>query len=220
MRIAAALTGDLEKLLAQESADIAIAVTAGVQKASDGAKEDLRGQVRGAGLGDRMAKTWQNKVYPKGRKSRGAAGLVYSKAPTIIRAFDEGAVIRSKDGFWLAIPTAATPRGKGGKRLTPLEVEKRFGQPLRFIYRAGKPGLLVFDNVRIGRAGTAKTLRRTQGGAEFTPLRGRTSAVMFILVPQARLKKRLDVDMVGKVWIDRLAGLILAAFPADGGARS
>jgi len=44
-----------------------------------------------------------------------AATLVWSKAPQIIRTFDEGAVIRSESGLWLAIPTQQTPkRGVGG----------------------------------------------------------------------------------------------------------
>ena len=49
-----------------------------------------------------------------------AASLVYTNAPQIIRAFDEGAVIRSKRGRFLAIPTENAPRkGTDGKRISP-----------------------------------------------------------------------------------------------------
>jgi Family of unknown function (DUF6441) len=51
-----------------------------------------------------------------------AASLVYTKAPPIIRAFDEGAVVRSKRGRFVAIPTENAPRkGTDGRRISPLE---------------------------------------------------------------------------------------------------
>ncbi|MGL4963183.1 MAG: DUF6441 family protein [Inquilinus sp.] len=216
MRLAAAVVGDLQKAMAEEIDDVRTAATSAAKLGADGAKEDLRAQVRGAGLGERMAKTWQSKVYPQGRRSAGAAGFIFSKAPEIISAFNDGTVIRSGSGTWLAIPTPATPRGRGGRKMTPLEVERRYGQPLRFVYRKGRTGLLVFDNVRIGKAGTARTLRRTRGGAEYTPLQGRTTAVMFILVPQVRIPKRLDIERVAQTWADRMPGLFLAGFPVRG----
>ena len=46
----------------------------------------------------------------EGRLTLYAASLVYTKAPQIIRAFDEGAVIRSKRGRFLAIPPENAPR--------------------------------------------------------------------------------------------------------------
>lgn len=76
-------------------------------------------------------------------RSLGAAALIYSKAPHIVGAFDEGAVIRSKDGFWLAIPTEAAGKSAKGGRITPGEWERRNGRRLKFVYRRGRPGLLV-----------------------------------------------------------------------------
>ena len=59
-----------------------------------------------------------NPPYPNQRLD--AASLVYTKAPQIIRAFDEGAVVRSRRGRFLAIPTENAPRkGSGGKRISP-----------------------------------------------------------------------------------------------------
>ncbi|WP_353799190.1 DUF6441 family protein, partial [Thalassospira sp.] len=101
-----------------------------------------------AGLGTRLARTWRSRAYPN--KGYDAASLVWSKAPQIVRTFDRGTVIKSKSGFWLAIPTASAPkRGVGGKRITPSNFpEYRFG-PLRFVYRRGQPSLLVVDGVRV-----------------------------------------------------------------------
>ena len=73
-----------------------------------GLKTELRRQVASAGLGQRLANSWRDRHYPNQRLD--AASLVYTKAPQIIRAFDEGALIRSKRGRFLAIPTANAPR--------------------------------------------------------------------------------------------------------------
>lgn len=111
MRLAAAISGDLRKVLADEVKAAEDAVTAGMRQAADGLKADLRRQVTEAGMGQRLANTWRAELYPKGQKSIKAAGFVFTRAPTIIRAFDQGAVIRSKHGFWLAIPTPAAETG-------------------------------------------------------------------------------------------------------------
>jgi hypothetical protein len=36
---------------------------------------------------------------------------------------------------------------------------------------------------------------------------------MFILIPEARLKKRFDIDSVAKKWIDKLPSLVIASWP-------
>lgn len=142
---------------------------------------DLRRQVTEAGIGQRLANTWRAELYPKGRKSIKAAGFVFTKAPTIIRAFDQGAVIKSKHGFWLAIPTEAAGKGARGKRMTPDLWEQMHGVRLRFIYRRGAPhGAGAVHGV-----------------------------VVFILVPQVNLKKRLDVDAAAERWVSALSELIV-----------
>ncbi len=188
---------------------ISKAVTAGVKEAGRGLKVDLRKQVVSAGLGVRLSRTWRERTYPN--KGHDAASLVWSKTPRIIRTFDEGAVIKSKSGLWLAIPMPSAPkRGVGGKRINPSNFpEHRFG-PLRFVYRRGRPSLLVVDGVRVN-ARTGRVGRRAKGGA-FTKTgrmkQGMATAVMFIMVPQVRLKKRLDVKREIKRWERRLPGLI------------
>ena len=74
--------------------------------------------------------------------------------------FDEGTVIRSKDGWWLAIPTPNAPkRGVGGKRINPSNFpEHRFGK-LRFVYRRNGPSLLVAENVQASYARKTGELR-------------------------------------------------------------
>ena len=207
MKLAAAISGDLRKIMAEEIKEAEDAVTAGMRQAADGLKADLRRQVTEAGMGQRLANTWRAELYPKGQKSIKAAGFVFTRAPTIIRAFDQGALIKSKHGFWLAIPTPAAGTGARGKRMTPGLWEQMHGSRLRFIYRRGAPSLLVAENMR---ARTGKRGGFAKGSASaLRSGRGMTTVVMFILVPQVSLKKRLDVDGVAERWASALPELIV-----------
>jgi hypothetical protein len=215
VKLATTIAGSIKAGMEAEIRTISKAVTAGVKEAGRGIKGDLRKQVVSAGLGMRLSRTWRERTYPN--KGHDAASLVWSKAPQIIRAFDEGAVIKSKSGFWLAIPTPSAPkRGVGGKRINPSNFpEHRFG-PLRFVYRRNGPSLLVVDAVRVN-ARTGRVGRRAKGGA-FTKTgrmkQGMATSVMFIMVPRVRLKKRLDVKREIKRWERRLPGLIDRHMPS------
>jgi hypothetical protein len=107
VRLLAAIQGDLQALLKAELGTAERAVTAGVRAATDGLKTELRRQITGAGLGNRLANAWRGEVDPKSGQSIGAAGDVCSKARGLVRLYAEGAVIRSKRGLFLAIPTLA-----------------------------------------------------------------------------------------------------------------
>ena len=214
MKLTTTITGSIKAGMEAEMRTISKAVTAGVKEAGRGSKADLRKQVISAGLGMRLSRTWRERTYPN--KGHDTASLVWSKAPQIIRTFDEGAVIKSKSGFWLAIPTEQAPkRGVGGKRINPSNFpEHRFG-PLRFVYRRGRPSLLVVDGVRVNMCG--RVGRRANSGA-FTKTgrmkQGMATSVMFIMVPRVRLKKRLDVKREIKRWERRLPGLIDRHMPS------
>ncbi|GGO16124.1 hypothetical protein GCM10007972_24810 [Iodidimonas muriae] len=207
MRLEAALTGDLGRMMAAEIKAAEQAVTTGMRAATDGLKTELRSQITDAGLGARLARTWRGETFPKGRTSIAAAGFVWSKAPGIVRVYEEGAVIRSTKGFFLAIPTEAAGKfGDGAEKITPGGWERRNGQRLRFIFRRGAPSLLVADL----RARTGK--RGGFGRASATALRtgrGLTTVPIFILVPQVSLKKRLDVAGAAARWQARLPGLVV-----------
>jgi hypothetical protein len=208
MRLAAALTGDLGRMMAEEVKAAEHAVTAGVREATDGLKAELRRQITGAGLGERLGRTWRSETYPKGQNSIGAAGLVWSKAPGIIRIYEDGATIRSTRGLFLAIPTEAADRyGDGGAKITPGGWERRTGQRLRFVYRRGAPSLLVADDLR-ARRGKRGGFARASAAALRTG-RGLVTVPIFILVPQVTVKKRLDVVGAAARWQARLPELVL-----------
>lgn len=179
-------------------------VTMGVKDAGKGLQGDLRGQVQSSGLGGRLSKAVRLEVYPKREDSLGARAMVYpsggsSKAAgKVLDAFDKGALIRGKDGLWLAIPVgnAKKMRGPNNKRITPGGWEQKTGKRLRFVYRAGRSPLLVDDGQRLSRRpGDPMSFRSSQRSSK-----ARRTVPVFILVPQVKLRKRLDVERAARRW--------------------
>ncbi len=207
LRLAAALQGSLTKIMAQETKAAEQAMTLGVRTATDGLKQELRGQVTGAGLGQRLANTWRSMVFPEGRASINAAGFVFSKAPNIVGVYAHGAIIKSSKGFFLAIPTAAAGKYAMGKKITPASWERVHGQRLRFIYRRGAVSLLVADNMR-ARTGKRGGFAQASATAIRTG-RGLTTTIMFLLVPQVTIKKRFDIGSAEKKWNEALPRLVV-----------
>lgn len=205
--LVAALQGSLTKIMAQETKAAEQAVTLGVRTATDGLKLELRGQVTGAGLGQRLANTWRGMVFPQGQASLNAAGFVFSKAPNIVGLYARGAIIKSSKGFFLAIPTSAAGKYAMGKKITPASWEQVHGQRLRFVYRRGAVSLLVADNMR-ARTGKRGGFTNASATAIRTG-RGLTTAIMFLLVPQVTVKKRLDIESAEKKWNDALPRLVI-----------
>jgi len=130
---------DLVAMMATEIKAGEKAVSAAMREAGTGLKSDWRAQITGAGLGRRLANSIRSQTFPKSSNSLNAAALVWSKAPEIIGAHDTGPLIRSKNGFWLAIPLPAAGKSTRGGRITPGEWERRRGMRLRFVYRRTGP---------------------------------------------------------------------------------
>jgi hypothetical protein len=209
MKLTGIITRSLQADLQAELRDIERAVATGTRDAGRGLKSELRRQITSAGLGQRLANSWRDKHYPNQRLD--AASLVYTRAPQIIRAFDEGAVIRSRRGRFLAIPTENAPRkGADGRRISPSNFpEHRFG-PLRFVPRPNGPSLLVVDGLRASfsrQTGELRGFRRATERARRSS-QGLTTVVMFLLVPQVKLSKRLDVARAAERWSGQLPALI------------
>ncbi|WP_296643871.1 DUF6441 family protein [Roseinatronobacter sp.] len=202
MKLKVAFTPDLAALMQAEITAGEKAVSATMREAGTALKSDWRGQITRAGLGRRLANTIRSETFPKTEPSLSAAALVWSKAPVIIGAHDTGPLIRSKDGFWLAIPTPAAGKGVKGGRITPGAWERRTGLRLRFIYRRRGPSLLVAEG-RLNKQGRAVASRSKTG-------RGLTTVPIFLLVPQVKLRKRLDLARDAERAQEALPGLIVA----------
>ena len=185
MKLDLSVAGDIVIAMQAEILAGEKAVTAAMRAAGGDLKSNWRTQITRARLGQRLANTIRSKTYPATGESFDAAALVWSNAPQIIGAHDTGPLIRSKDGFWLAIPTPAAGKGARGKALTPGEWERRRGLRLRFIYRRRGPSLLVADG-RLNSRGLGVASRSKTG-------RGKATVPIFLLVPQVKLSKRLHL---------------------------
>jgi len=185
MKLKLDIAPDLAAMMAAEINAGEKAVSQAVGQAGTSVKTAWRTQITGAGLGQRLANTIRSEQFPKGRPSLNAAAVVWSKAPVIIGAHDTGPLIRSKNGFWLAIPTPAAGKSARGGRITPGEWERRSGLRLRFVYRRSGPSLLVAEG-RLNTKGRAVASRSRTG-------RGVTTVPIFLLVAQVKLRKRLDL---------------------------
>lgn len=205
------IEGSFEKLMADEVAAGKRAVTLAMKGAAGTLKTAWRNQVTLAGLGSRLAKVIRSDSYPHGQPSLNAAAMVWAKAPHIISAHNDGAVIHAESGLWLAIPTAAAGRGAGGRRITPAQWEAKTGRQLAFIYRRGRSALLV----DVGKAapGNVMVTRRGRGGSRLAaPSTFKNRSVpMFVLVPQVRLRKRMDLAAAA----ERVAGSVPSAIVAN-----
>lgn len=202
MNIGMDITGNLAAIMAAEIKAGERAVSRAVGEAGSNLKTAWRGQITGAGLGARLARTIRSEQFPKGKNSLNAAALVWSNAPAIIGAHEEGPLIRSKSGFWLAIPTPAAGKSTRGGRITPGEWERRRGIRLRFVYRPRGLSLLVAEG-RLNSRGLAVGSRSKTG-------RGATTVPIFLLVPQVKLRKRLDLARDAKAAQQRIPGAIVA----------
>ncbi|MBM3928821.1 MAG: hypothetical protein FJ335_10235 [Sphingomonadales bacterium] len=194
--LSVSLKADLEAL--PRDAKAAMATATGVLKG------ELRDQVERAGLGRRLATTWQGQVYPENADSLEPSGYVWSKAPNILAAYAQGATIVPVSGQrFLAIPTKNVPlgrrkRGMGSSRrpMSPFEVELEFDQDL--ILRRGRRGtILAFVDVLKGLS------RRRPGFRVATPRRlaqgrRRQLVLMFVFAPAVRVAKVLDLQAAGE----------------------
>ncbi|MBR28423.1 MAG: hypothetical protein CML46_16005 [Rhodobacteraceae bacterium] len=202
MKLKLDIDPDIVAMMAAEVAAGQRAVTAATREAGTGLKTAWRLQITGAGLGRRLANSIRYQTFPRAGESLDAAALVWSKAPVIVGAHDTGPLIRSKDGFWLAIPTEAAGRGLRGGKISPGEWERRRGLRLRFVHRRRGPSLLVAEG-RVNSRGVGVASRSKTG-------RGRATVPIFLLVPQVRLPKRLDLARDADRALDSVPGLIVA----------
>lgn len=210
MKLGMTIIGDLARDLEAAAKSLEKGVTVGTRHASDGLKLALRNQVTGAGLGPKVAKAWQNRHYPSGAPtSLDAASVVWTKAPKIIAAYDRGVLLKAKGGIYLAIPTANAPKMYSRRRVSPSNWPERTFGKLRFVKTRRGTAFLVAPNLmkRYKKTGEFKgygkaTKKHVKGGGETEDI------IMFILIQQRRIPKKLDVEREFKKWTARLPDII------------
>ena len=206
MKVSVTVDGDLKAIYGTSLAEGKRAVQRGVSLSGGEVQSDWRGQIAGAGLGSRLQRTIRKRVYPEGRNSLRAAALVWSNAGKIVDAFERGVTIRSENGFYLAIPLPAAGKQVGGKRITPGLWERKTGRRLQFVFRKGKPPILV-DTGTVVRAAP-----RVAFGERQRERRGfkNRSIPIFVLKPSVKLPKKLSLMATANAAQARLPELIVA----------
>lgn len=203
------ITGDLKKIGREEAARLARDVSAAIVIVGREVQAELRAQTTAARLGRGVANAWRLRFY---RSRRAPVAFVYSRAPNIIAAFDEGARIRAHGNPYLAIPTGFNRQGgrRGAKVLiTPEEMARTRGT---FVKRSKKGSLLWFLPVssasrisyrggRVTRSRTREAVLNLGQGQKFIRSRNSREAAlaagavpMFVLKREVKLGKRLDID--------------------------
>lgn len=209
---------DVRALLSGTEVQVAKSVTAGMRDVTEGLKQDLRDDVVAAGLGKRLSNTWRGLTFPKTGDSTEASAYLYSNAAKLIDAFDRGVTITTKTGKYLAIPTPDAgvrqiskrrTKGSTNNGLTPAAWERETGVKLRFV-PSKSGGVLVADAFYRRQAARYQGRKSFRAIQEAGPTSGRKFVVIFILVRQAKLRKRLDVEATAKQWAERVPGAIAA----------
>ncbi len=207
MKFTLEIDGDLNKLMRREVLAGERAVKEAMWDAGSAVKQAWRSQISGAGLGSRLGNAVRSVTYPKSGGSLNAAAFIYAQpktAPVILTGHDQGSLIRSSSGFWLAIPLPAAGKGARGAKMSPAAWEQKTGRQLKFIYRKGRNGLLVDTGTKA--RGNVMVRRRVRGGSKLvepTTFENRTVPI-FVLVRQVKLPKRLNLYPAA----ERIAGAI------------
>lgn len=199
MKLTVDRRANLRHLLRQERRLIGKQAAQATKEATNGLKASLRHDIVTAGLGARLSRTWRAQIYD--RSGVGVTGFIYSRAPEIIEAFDQGMVIHARQGRYLAIPTENVPKRINRRKPTPQLYTKHRG-PLRFVRNRQGSAFLVADDRRASfsrKTGDFQGFRKASQRTLRTG-RGLTSVVMFILVPMVRMPKKLDVQKIADRW--------------------
>ena len=186
VNVAVTIRGDLAAAMRDESRILRKSVTQGLAQTGQQTRTELlRMMRRNRKLGKRLSGTKSTNLVRVLRKPRKGFGLwdprvvVFSRATykaggvrgapvDLLDVFDQGAVIRARSGKWLAIPTEHAPLkpGRGGARRATPRETKR---KLTFIASGHDRAVLVDRQAR---------------------------AVLYVLVKQVRIRKRLNIDRV------------------------
>lgn len=226
MRLQLALQGSLAEVMRAEASAVAKAEERALRRVGKDTQRAIRAHVRARGLG-KLGYVMKFRFFAaKGNKA--AAAFVYPESrywAEILDAWDQGVTITGKNGGWLAIPTPAARKfgfGRGGnsgrgKRRRGANIETAFQRygGLRYVQVRWNRAVLVADNTT--RSGRAKKGRTTKDGAAYSSLAGRTDTVMFVLVRQVRITKKIDLDLVVRSMGDDLTRVFLEELEkADG----
>ena len=211
MKITFEVSEPFEDIMMEAKMEMGLAATTAISVGSKRLQTTLRNQVKGAGLGSKLANSIRLSMYPPKGFSYSPAAEVYTNADKIFDGYNSGSLIRSKAGLWLAIPTKEAGVGNRGKKITPQQWKARTGRELRLVVnRHHDVAFLVADDLMVNKRGVAKPKggRRRRDGI----LSGAQTIRIVILVPQVKLPKRLNFEAAVDQANEQLAGLMRAGW--------
>ena len=214
MRLRMAVSSNLTGFGERKERAAATGAMVGARRIGTRAKIVFRQDVMKAGLGPRVANTWQDKVYPTHKESMRPAAHIWSKAPELVSGHTTGATIKSGRGLYLAVASKNVPR-RGNRLATPREVLAIFGLEKFNIIKRGANLLLLAPAVR---SKNGKTWRRATSFRTGRQSRKAEQVLMFTLVRQVTLRKRLNwpqlADEVGREFVAVLGQEVARAMDA------
>ncbi|MXP24810.1 hypothetical protein GRI39_01955 [Altererythrobacter indicus] len=189
-------------------------------RAASRAVREIRGRMRGAGLGrlgNAIGSTSDLKegrgVYRRGA-GFSASGALYLRTRSertvgAISAYTEGADIRPKRGRWLWIATDQLPRVTGRERMTPELYRKNgFEQkigPLVLIRSVNGNPLLVVPQAGVSEVGKRRSARSLKKNGQ--PRKGqrlRQNLVAFVGIPRTSRAARVDPEAIIRAVLQQL----------------
>lgn len=214
MRLSVALSENVAGFLEGELSELAKDVREAVNAAAEGLRDELRNQVRAAGLGAGLEKAWRAEVYPKGRsRTLRPAGLVYSKATVLHQAYIAGPVIVAGKGYLTIALPAAVAMGFGysadlprGNRGIPAGAKRKYSQLGAAIAKLGEANLKMVPGKK---PGTVVVLYVKPGGSRKKTQQQRP-VPLFVLVRSTKVKKALDLDGPAEKWLNAMYARLAA----------
>lgn len=196
-----AIQGDLEAW----AQDVKVAMLQGVRDASEETGreglEQLRDEVRDAGLGERLPNTWRLEMQPKRGLAYNPAVFIRSTAADIIDAFTRGVVIKSRSGGMMAVPIPGGPmdRIRVFKGETSVQAaQRRLGE---LVFVPVRPGLAMLVSKAIRKTRSGRWVRKKEKdnfSPKYTAENIAEGVPVFWLVPQVRLSRRLNWPTIAR----------------------
>lgn len=235
MKFVAQVKGNIAEYMRQEQEGGARAASRVMGEETRNLQLALRGQVNAAfgAKGRGIGNAWRARTFPR-RPSLGAAGLVWSKTPAIVDAFEKGALIRPKGGKkFLAIPTGFNAdrgrrgRANGGMRVTPKQMvasKQAFIRPFKsgngFVWclplkRGENTGKQRRTRLMAGGVAEVGTGNRKGREAWARGLLAQGMVPMFILMPAVKLSKKLDIRKPAESIAARIPGRFVAEWDQE-----
>jgi hypothetical protein len=225
--VRAAVFGRLKPAMQAEVRAVAGGLRRAVAATGREVQSELRAQARSAGFKDAgrsIANAWRLNLYPAGGVAPTTfkpAALVWSRMPTVVDAFDRGALIVARGRKYLAFPTGYNSIGgrrgasrRGGLRITPAQMMQAGRRGEAFVLPSkSRPGTALWCLRVAAATGTSRRTRnrlRLFVGSGTEVLTGHRKGQaqrrqdvlaqgfvpMFLLMRRASLRRRLEVANV------------------------